>query len=71
MYANPELEDRLSAAMNFDMPGEDLEEMGSYLCMKMTPGFRPSYLNDIMADLFRFTDQTKIRRPPRPGNGTR
>ena len=61
MYANPELEDRIIAAMNYDMPGEDLEETDSYLRMKMTPDSRPSYLNDLMADLLRFTDQTEIR----------
>ncbi len=61
MYANPELEDRLIAAMNYDMPGEDLEETDSYLRMKMTPDSRPSYLNDLIADLLRFTDQTEIR----------
>lgn len=61
MYANPELEDRIIVAMNYDMPGEDLEETDSYLRMKMTPDSRPSYLNDLMADLLRFTDQTEIR----------
>lgn len=61
MYANPELEDRLIAAMNYDMPGEDLEETDSYLRMKMTPDSRPSYLNDLIGDLLRFTDQTEIR----------
>ena len=61
MYANPELEDRIIAAMNYDMPGEDLEETDSYLRMKMTPDSRPSYLNDLIADLLRFTDQTEIR----------
>jgi len=61
MYANPELEDRIIAAMNYDMPGEDLEETDSYLRMKMTPDSRPSYLNDLMADLLRFTDQTEIQ----------
>jgi aminopeptidase YwaD len=61
MVANPELEDRTIAAMNYDMPGEDLEETDSYLRMKMTPDSRPSYLNDLMADLLRFTDQTEIR----------
>jgi len=60
-YANPELEDRLIAAMNYDMPGEDLEETDSYLRMKMTPDSRPSYLNDLIGDLLRFTDQTEIR----------
>jgi hypothetical protein len=61
MYANPELEDRIIAAMNYDMPGEDLEETDSYLRMKMTPDSRASYLNDLIADLLRFTDQTEIR----------
>jgi len=61
MYANPELEDRIIAAMNYDMPGEDLEETDSYLRMKMTPDSRPSYLNDLLADLLRFTDQTEIK----------
>ena len=61
MYANPELEDRLIAAMNYDMPGEDLEKTDSYLRMKMTPDSRPSYLNDLIGDLLRFTDQTEIR----------
>lgn len=61
MYAFPELEDRLIAAMNYDMPGEDLYKTDSYLRMKMTPDSRPSYLNDLMADLLRFTDQTEIR----------
>jgi hypothetical protein len=61
MYANPELEDRIIAAMNYDMPGEDLEETDSYLRMKMTPDSRPSYLNDLIGDLLRFTDQTEVR----------
>lgn len=61
MYANPELEDRIIAAMNYDMPGEDLEETDSYLRMKMTPDSRPSYLNDLIGDLLRFADQTEIR----------
>ncbi len=61
MYQNPQLEDRLIAAMNYDMPGEDLEETDSYLRMKMTPDSRPSYLNDLIGDLLRFTDQTDIR----------
>jgi hypothetical protein len=61
MYANPDLEDRIIAAMNYDMPGEDLEETDSYLRMKMTPDSRPSYLNDLVANLLSFVDQTEIR----------
>ncbi len=61
MYANPQLEDRIIAAMNYDMPGEDLELTDSYLRMKMTPDSRPSYLNDLVANLLMFVDQTDIR----------
>ena len=61
MYANPQLEDRLIAAMNFDMAGADLYKTDTYLRMKMTPDSRPSYLNDLIADLMLFTDQTDIR----------
>lgn len=61
MYKYPELEDRLIAAMNFDMPGEDLELTDSYLRMKMTPDSSPSYLNDLIANLLLFVDQTEIR----------
>jgi len=61
MYANPQLEDRLIAAMNFDMAGADLNKTDTYLRMKMTPDSRPSYLNDLIADLMLFTDQTDIR----------
>ncbi len=61
MYANPELEDRLIAAMNFDMAGPDLYTTDSYLRMKMTPDSRPSYLNDLIGNLMLFTDQTEIR----------
>lgn len=61
MYANPELADRLVVAMNYDMPGEDLEETDSYLRVKRTPDSRPSYLNALMANLLEFTDQTEIR----------
>jgi aminopeptidase YwaD len=61
LYANPELEDRLLAAMNYDMAGSDLYKTDSYLRMKMTPDSRPSYLNDLIGDLMRFTDQAEIR----------
>ena len=61
MYDNPELQDRLIAAMNYDMPGEDLELTDSYLRMKMTPDSRPSYLNDLIGSLLRYVDQTDIR----------
>ncbi len=61
MYKYPELEERLLVAMNYDMPGEDLELTDSYLRMKMTPDSNPSYLNDLIANLLQFVDQTEIR----------
>ena len=61
MYANPELQDRLLATMNYDMTGEDLELTDSYLGLKMTPDSRPSYLNDLLGNLLMFVDQSDIR----------
>ena len=61
MYKYPELEERLLVAMNYDMPGEDLELTDSYLRMKMTPDSNPNYLNDLIANLLQFVDQTEIR----------
>lgn len=61
MYKYPELESRLLAVLNFDMTGADLEATDTYLRMKMTPDSVPSYLNDLIADLLRFVDQTDIR----------
>ncbi|MGE5198054.1 MAG: M28 family peptidase [Rhodospirillaceae bacterium] len=63
MFAHPELEDRLLAAMNYDMPATDLEKTDSYLRMKMTPDSVPSFLNDLVANLLQFVDQTEIRTP--------
>ena len=63
MVAHPELEDRLLAAMNYDMPATDLEKTDSYLRMKMTPDSVPSFLNDLVANLLQFVDQTEIRTP--------
>lgn len=61
MFKHPELQDKLLAALNFDMTGADLAATGGYLRMKMTPDSRPSYLNDLMASLLQFVDQTEIR----------
>jgi aminopeptidase YwaD len=61
MFKHPELQDRLLAALNFDMTGADLAATGGYLRMKMTPDSRPSYLNDLIASLLQFADQTEIR----------
>jgi aminopeptidase YwaD len=61
MFKYPELQDRLLVALNFDMTGANLETTDSYLRMKMTPDSRPSYLNDLIANLLQFVDQTEIR----------
>jgi aminopeptidase YwaD len=61
MFKHPELEDRLLAAMNFDMAGANMRTTDSYLRMKMTPDGRPSYLNALIADALRFVDQAEIR----------
>ena len=60
MYKYPNLQNELLAAINFDMAGPDLELTDSYLRMKLTPDSRPSYLNDLVRDLLRITDQTNI-----------
>jgi aminopeptidase YwaD len=61
MNKHPELQDKLLAALNFDMTGADLKLTDGYLRMKMTPDSLPSYLNDLMASLLQFVDQTEIR----------
>ena len=61
MFKHPELEDRILAALNFDMPGSDLKKTDTYLRMKMTPDSVPSFLNDLIANLLLFVDQTEIR----------
>jgi hypothetical protein len=61
MFKHPELADTLIAAMNYDMPGSDLKKTDTYLRMKMTPDSVPSYLNDLIANLLQFVDQTEIR----------
>jgi aminopeptidase YwaD len=61
MFKHPELEDRLLAVLNFDMPGSDLKKTDTYLRMKMTPDSVPSFLNDLIANLLLFVDQTEIR----------
>ena len=49
--------------MNYDMPASDLEKTDTYLRMKMTPDSVPSFLNDLVANLLQFVDQTEIRTP--------
>jgi hypothetical protein len=61
MNKHPELQDKLIAALNFDMTGANLKLTDSYLRMKMTPDSLPSYLNDLLASLLQFVDQTEIR----------
>ena len=61
MYKHPELQDKLLVALNFDMTGANPKTTDAYLRIKMTPDSRPSYLNDLMASLLRFVDQTEIR----------
>lgn len=63
MFKHPELQDRLLAALNFDMTGANPKTTGAYLRVKMTPDSRPSYLNDLVASLLRYVDQTDIRSP--------
>jgi hypothetical protein len=61
MFAHPELQDQLLAAINFDMTGANTKLTDTYLRMKMTPDSRPSYLNDLVASLLQFVDQSDIR----------
>ncbi len=61
LLKNPQLEDKILAAMNHDMTGEDLEKTDSWLRMKMTPDSHPHYLNELIRNLLMFVDQTDIR----------
>jgi len=61
MFKHPELQDKLLAALNFDMTGANPETTDSYLRIKMTPDGRPSCLNDLIANLLQFVDQSEIR----------
>jgi aminopeptidase YwaD len=61
MNKHPELQDKLVAAMNFDMTGADTAATASYLRIKMTPDGIPSFLNDLIASLLRYVDQSDIR----------
>ena len=61
MYKHSELQDKLLAALNFDMTGANPKTTDTYLRMKMTPDSRPSYLNDLIANLLLFVDQAEIR----------
>ncbi|MBP7570645.1 MAG: M28 family peptidase [Acidobacteria bacterium] len=63
MFKHPELQERLHAALNFDMTGANPKTTDAYLRVKLTPDSRPSYLNDLIASLLRYVDQTNIRSP--------
>jgi aminopeptidase YwaD len=63
MFKHPELQDRLLVALNFDMTGSNTKATDSYLRIKMTPDSRPSFLNDLLASLLQFVDQSDIRSP--------
>ncbi len=63
MFQHPELQDRLLAALNFDMTGANTKTTDTYLRMKLTPDSRPSYLNDLVGNLLQYVDQTDIRSP--------
>jgi aminopeptidase YwaD len=61
MFQHPELQDKLIAALNFDMTGANTKTTDSYLRIKMTPDGRASFLNDLLGNLLQFVDQTEIR----------
>lgn len=61
MFKHPELQERLLAALNFDMTGANPKTTDAYLRVKLTPDSRPSYLNDLIASLLRYVDQTDVR----------
>jgi len=61
LYKYPELQDKLMAVINFDMTGANLKTTDAYLRVKQTPDSCPSFLNDLLANLLLFVDQTFIR----------
>ena len=61
MFKHPDLQDKLINAINFDMTGANTKTTDTYLRIKMTPDSRPSYLNDLLANLLQFVDQSEIR----------
>jgi hypothetical protein len=61
MYKYPELQERLMAVLNFDMTGANLKTTDAFLRVKQTPDSCPSFLNDLLANLLLFVDQTYIR----------
>jgi hypothetical protein len=63
MFKHPELQDKLLVALNFDMTGANPKTTDAYLRIKMTPDSRPSFLNDLLASLLQYVDQSDIRTP--------
>jgi aminopeptidase YwaD len=61
MNKYPELQDKLIAAINFDMTGANPDSTDTYLRIKMTPDARPSFLNDLLASLLQYVDQSEVR----------
>jgi hypothetical protein len=61
MHKHADLQDKLIAALNFDMTGANTATTASYLRIKMTPDGRASYLNDLVASLLRYVDQIEVR----------
>ncbi len=61
MHKHADLQDKLIAALNFDMTGANTASTASYLRIKMTPDGRASYLNDLVGSLLRYVDQIEIR----------
>jgi hypothetical protein len=61
MHKHADLQDKLIAALNFDMTGANTATTASYLRIKMTPDGRASYLNDLVGSLLRYVDQIEIR----------
>jgi hypothetical protein len=61
MYKYPKMQDKLMAVLNFDMTGADLKTTDAYLRIKQSPDSCPSFLNDLLANLLLFVDQTFIR----------
>jgi aminopeptidase YwaD len=61
MFKHPELQDRLVAALNFDMTGANMKTTDSYLRIKRAPDARASFLDALLTDLLRFVDQSEIR----------
>jgi hypothetical protein len=61
LYKYPDLQDDLTAVLNFDMTGADVKTTDAFLRIKQTPDSCPSFLNDLLSNLLLCADQTYIR----------